>query len=450
MELQGFGKIQYINTLYPWDGSWQKLGKVEPSWNVPGSLPEWKDCVLDRAKSMFERDKNHVSILFWSCGNESYAGADILAMAEFFRSVDTSRLVHYEGVVYNRDFDGASDVESRMYATPTEIRRYLMENPKKPFILCEYMHDMGNSLGGMESYIRLGEEFPMYQGGFIWDYMDQALWHFNFKGEKVLGYGGDFDDRQSDYAFSGNGIVFADGTEKPAMQEVRYWYSEPENRAAQDASNKAGADAVKFAESTKITPLKIVHGDGALGISADGFEIIFSYPEGGPVSLISGGQEWLWRAPRPAYWRAPTENDLGNGFAGKSSIWSAVDSWQKCSDIHVTEESPDTVSICYTFTAPAMPGLKTDVTYIVKSDGYMDVKIHYYGADNRPQLPLLGLRFATPRPGATTEWIGLSGETYPDRKKGGIFGKYSEVPHIPDYLVPQECGCHMDTVHTNS
>lgn len=120
------------------------------------------------------------------------------------------------------------------------------------------------------------------------------------------------------------------------------------------------------------------------------------------------------------------------------------------SDIHVTEESPDTVSICYTFTAPAMPGLKTDVTYIVKSDGYMDVKIHYYGADNRPQLPLLGLRFATPRPAATTEWIGLSGETYPDRKKGGIFGKYSEVPHIPDYLVPQECGCHMDTVHTNS
>ena len=427
-------------------GSWQKLGKVEPSWNVPGSLPEWKDCVLDRAKSMFERDKNHVSILFWSCGNESYVGADILAMAEFFRSVDTSRLVHYEGVVYNRDFDGASDVESRMYATPTEIRRYLMENPKKPFILCEYMHDMGNSLGGMESYIRLGEEFPMYQGGFIWDYMDQALWHFNFKGETVLGYGGDFDDRQSDYAFSGNGIVFADGTEKPAMQEVRYWYSEPENRAAQDASNKAGADAVKFAESTKITPLKIVHGDGALGISADGFEIIFSYPEGGPVSLISGGQEWLWRAPRPAYWRAPTENDLGNGFAAKSSIWSAVDSWQKCSDIHVTEESPDTVSICYTFTAPAMPGLKTDVTYIVKSDGYMDVKIHYYGADNRPQLPLLGLRFATPRPAATTEWIGLSGETYPDRKKGGIFGKYSEVPHIPDYLVPQECGCHMDTV----
>ncbi len=146
-------------------GSWQKLGRVEPSWNVPGSLPEWRECVLDRARSMFERDKNHVSILFWSCGNESYAGEDILAMAEFFRANDPSRLVHYEGVFHCREFDRISDVESRMYAPPWEIREYLENNPPKPFILCEYMHDMGNSLGGMESYIRLGEEFPRYQGG---------------------------------------------------------------------------------------------------------------------------------------------------------------------------------------------------------------------------------------------------------------------------------------------
>ncbi len=133
--------------------------------------------MLDRARSMFERDKNHVSILLWSCGNESYAGEDILAMAEFFRREDPSRLVHYEGVFHCREFDRISDVESRMYAPPEDIRKYLESGPEKTFILCEYMHDMGNSLGGMESYIRLGEEFPQYQGGFIWDYMDQALWH---------------------------------------------------------------------------------------------------------------------------------------------------------------------------------------------------------------------------------------------------------------------------------
>ncbi|MDE6590158.1 MAG: beta-galactosidase, partial [Oscillospiraceae bacterium] len=153
-------------------GSWQKLGRIDPSWNVPGSRDEWLLCVLDRARSMFERDKNHVSILFWSCGNESYAGMCIEAMAGFFRAADPSRVVHYEGVSNCRAFDRISDVESRMYAPPQAIREYLESKPAKPFLLCEYMHDMGNSLGGMESYIRLGEEFPHYHGGFIWDYMD--------------------------------------------------------------------------------------------------------------------------------------------------------------------------------------------------------------------------------------------------------------------------------------
>ena len=88
-----------------------------------------------------------------------------------------------------------------------------------------YMHDMGNSLGGMESYIRLLDQYEDYQGGFIWDYIDQALFvKDEVTGRDVLRYGGDFDDRPSDYEFSGNGILFADRTEKPAMQEVRHYY----------------------------------------------------------------------------------------------------------------------------------------------------------------------------------------------------------------------------------
>ena len=427
-------------------GSWQKLGKVEPSWNVPGSLCSWRDCVVDRARSMFERDKNHVSILFWSCGNESYAGENLLAMAEFFRENDPSRLVHYEGVFHCREFDRSSDVESRMYAPPEEIRNYLESKPKKPFILCEYMHNMGNSLGGMERYIRLGEEFPQYQGGFIWDYMDQALWHTDCNGRRVLGYGGDFGERQTDYAFSGNGIVFADGTEKPAMQEVRYWYSSPQERLAHDKANRRAKSVLTLpAPKIKKFPLRITNGDGALGIQGESFEILFSYSEGGPVSLVSGGQEWLWRPPRPAYWRAPTENDLGNGFALDSSIWAAADGWQKCEKIELLEEGPERAAICFRYTAPAVPGLCTEVTYTVENTGRITVSVHYHGAPNRPGLPLLGLRFSTPEPVERVEWLGLSGETYPDRTKGGVFGWHREVPHIPAYLVPQECGCHADT-----
>ena len=148
-------------------------------------------------------------------------------MSQFFHDHDPGRLVHYEGVFHCRAFDAISDMESRMYAKPWEIREYLESHPKKPFILCEYMHDMGNSLGGMESYVRLADEFDQYQGGFIWDYMDQALRHTDALGRSVLGYGGDFADRNTDYNFSGNGIVYADGAEKPAMQDVRYWYDTP-------------------------------------------------------------------------------------------------------------------------------------------------------------------------------------------------------------------------------
>ena len=207
-------------------GSWQKLGAVEPSWNVPGSVPQWREAVVDRARSNYETFKNHTSILFWSLGNESYAGDDIEAMNRFFKDKNDGRLVHYEGSFHNRAYeDTISDVESRMYAKPYEIEEYLENNPKKPYLLCEYMHDMGNSLGGFGSYMKLIDKYEMYQGGFIWDFIDQALLiKDEVTGKEVFRYGGDFDDRPSDYEFSGNGIVFADRREKPAMQEVRYYY----------------------------------------------------------------------------------------------------------------------------------------------------------------------------------------------------------------------------------
>ena len=207
-------------------GSWQKAGMIEPSWNVPGSLPEWEGAVLDRQKTNFETFKNHTSILFWSLGNESFAGEVLVKANAYFKAVDPSRLVHYEGVFNAPAYkDRISDMESHMYTPPAKIREYLENDPPKPFILCEYMHDMGNSLGGMKSYHDLVDEFPMMQGGFIWDYIDQAIMvKDEVTGREVLRYGGDFDDRPSDYEFSGNGILFADRTEKPAMQEVRYFY----------------------------------------------------------------------------------------------------------------------------------------------------------------------------------------------------------------------------------
>lgn len=201
-------------------GTWQKMGACEPSINVPASLPEWKEACLDRARSMYERDKNHTSVLIWSCGNESYCGDDIAAMADYFHEVDRTRLVHYEGVVWNRKYDHITDMESRMYAKPDEVEEYLKQNTGKPYISCEYMHAMGNSLGGMKLYTDLEDKYEAYQGGFIWDYIDQSLYK-----DGVLVYGGDFDDRASDYGFCTNGIVYADRTYSPKVSEAKRLYS---------------------------------------------------------------------------------------------------------------------------------------------------------------------------------------------------------------------------------
>ncbi len=207
-------------------GSWQKMNEAEPSWNVPGSSMQWEGAAMDRAVSHFETLKNHPSIIFWSLGNESYAGDVFKKMNAYFKEMDPGRLTHYEGVYWNRAYeDEISDVESQMYAPPERVREYLRNHPKKPFLLCEFMHDMGNSMGGMGSYMELLDEFPMFHGGFIWDFIDQALYVTDeVTGRMVLRYGGDFDDRPSDYEFSGNGILFADRTEKPALQEVKYYY----------------------------------------------------------------------------------------------------------------------------------------------------------------------------------------------------------------------------------
>ncbi len=425
-------------------GSWQKMGKIDPSWNVPGSFPEWGECVVDRARSMFERDKNHTAILIWSCGNESYAGENIRAMSRFFHENDKSRLVHYEGVFHCREFDDISDMESRMYASPDEVRAYLEGRPEKPFILCEYMHDMGNSLGGMESYINLIDEYPQYQGGFAWDYMDQAVWQKGPMGTR-LGYGGDFGDRPTDYAFCADGIVFADGVEKPAMQDLRYWYDTPEHRAAYDRINKMDMARYKLPSLRDPCALDIIDGDGGIGVKGDRFSLLFSYAEGGLVSMrIDGGAEWVWRAPRPALWRGLTENDRGCGFHIRSGAWMAADAYAKLEGWKVERKTSNSFSIRYTFSFPVVPGTAVDIAYTVTGNS-MRVDARYHGAQGAPELPVFGVRMSTPQPAGRVCWTGLSGETYPDRLRGARFGRWSETPHIPGYLIPQDCGVHMET-----
>lgn len=205
-------------------GTWYVMDEIFPDTAIPKDDKTWEPAILDRAKSMYERDKNHPSILIWSIGNESYGGEVLYNVSNYFREKDKSRLVHYEGVFNDRTFNSTSDMESQMYSKPQDVEKYLTSNPQKPFILCEYMHAMGTSLGGMKDYINLEREYQLYQGGFIWDFIDQGLIKKNNTGEDFIAYGGDFGDYPTDFNFCLNGIVYADRKETPMLQEVKYLY----------------------------------------------------------------------------------------------------------------------------------------------------------------------------------------------------------------------------------
>lgn len=209
-------------------GSWDtQAGKEHPDYTnvVPCDKEEWKGMLLDRVNSMYQRDKNHPAILIWSCGNESFGGSVIYEMSEFYRKEDPTRLVHYEGVFNDRRYNDTSDMESQMYPSVESIKEFLKKDRSKPFICCEYTHAMGNSCGAMHKYTDLTDTEPLYQGGFIWDYIDQSIYKKDRYGKEFQAYGGDFDDRPCDYNFSGNGIAYGGDREpSPKMQEVKFNY----------------------------------------------------------------------------------------------------------------------------------------------------------------------------------------------------------------------------------
>lgn len=210
---------------------------------------------------------------------------------------------------------------------------------------------------------------------------------------------------------------------------------------------------------------RIVIGDVTIGIQGQDFAYIFSVGMGGMESLYKDGKEWLYRAPRPAFWRAATDNDRGNGFVFRSAVWSAADRFVRCVKVTARmdeqeismppapennkyngDETCDRFEISYTYETPTVPVTEVTVSYLVESDGRIHVQVDYLGKQGLPELPVLGLRFLMPTAAEGYTYEGLSGETYPDRMAGGIPGVY-EVEGLPvtPYMVPQDCGMHIQT-----
>lgn len=222
-----YGLYMIAETNLESHGSWDGVpsGQKDMADVVPGDRQEWHDIMIDRVDSEYERDKNHPAILIWSCGNESFGGKNIYDMSLHFKELDPTRLVHYEGIFWDRRYNDTSDMESQMYPSVERIKEFLQKDRSKPFVCCEYTHAMGNSCGAMHKYTDLTDTEPRYQGGFIWDYIDQSIYKKDRYGKEFLAYGGDFGDRPCDYNFSGNGIAYGGEREaSPKMQEVKFNY----------------------------------------------------------------------------------------------------------------------------------------------------------------------------------------------------------------------------------
>jgi len=206
-------------------GTWDSIDRKDLGKNaLPNNNQKWLNIVLERGKAMYERDKNRPSVLIWSCGNESYGGSVIYKLSNYFRKVDKSRLVHYEGVFFDRSYPKTSDMESQMYTPADKIKEFLTKHNDKPFICCEFGHAMGNSCGAIDKYIHLSETNKLYQGGFIWDFVDQALEVKNSYNEKYFGYGGDFNDIPNDADFCSNGLIAADRSITAKIIDLKYQY----------------------------------------------------------------------------------------------------------------------------------------------------------------------------------------------------------------------------------
>lgn len=527
-----YGLYMIAETNMETHGTWDEIerGVKNLSNAFPGNDARWEPLLLDRVHANYEKNKNHPAVLIWSCGNESYGGSVIHRMSEEFRKLDSTRLVHYEGIFHDRRYNDSSDMESQMYTSAAGVEEFLKKDRSKPFVLCEYTHAMGNSCGAMHKYTDLSDREPLYQGGFIWDYIDQSIDKKDRYGKIFQAYGGDFGDRPSDYNFSGNGITYGgDRSPSPKMQEVKFNYQNisvdvrpgkltiknknlfvntdvydcvirlarngypvwekytdysvaPLSEASFDLftelSDEPGEYTITVSfllkEDTKWAKkghevafgqsvyrlygvqeshkgnMRVIHSNFNIGVIGDEFRVLFSRLEGGMVSYQYGGKEYIETIPRPNFWRAPIDNDMGSLMPYRYAQWKAASMYltHKHADVMGNtgfdlEETNDFVSVTFHYDLPTTPVATCDLKHTVFGDGTVRTTLTYDPVKELGDMPEFGVMFKINADYENLEWYGNGpAETYADRKHGTKLGIYRNkvVDNLAAYLVPQECG----------
>ncbi|MDP2338463.1 MAG: glycoside hydrolase family 2 TIM barrel-domain containing protein [Bacteroidota bacterium] len=498
--------------------------------------PVWKDAHLYRTRNMFERDKNQPSVIIWSLGNEAGNGVNFEATYAYLKSVDSSRPVQYE-----RAEGGANtDIMCPMYARFKNMEDYAKSKPTKPYIQCEYAHAMGNSVGNLQDYWDIIEKYPVLQGGFIWDWVDQGILTKDSAGNKFWAYGGDLgsDTLATDGNFCLNGIINPDRTIKPSLIEVGKVYQNISFKAVNlnlgeiEITNKysftnlsefafrwevvADGKALRSGEITDLdmapnTSKKIkldvavnvkpateyflnisANLKNAKGILPDGtklayeqiklpfdkkailtslkdlsavtskeegntmiiegkdFKIIFSKDEATMKSYLLDGKEMLLAGPVPNFWRAPIDNDFGNGLDKRSRVWRKAGE-QKTVKLATVKQIGNEAVVTFNF--DLNDGQKQVIanytsSYKVLGTGEVVVTNDFKTTkESLPEIIRFGVNLVMPREFDQISWLGRGPqESYADRYTSALVGLYSGAvadQYFP-YVRPQENGNKVD------
>jgi beta-galactosidase len=499
-----------------------------------GNQPEWIDAHLDRTLRMFERDKNHPSVIIWSLGNESGDGVVFQATYQALKERDPTRPVQYEGA----EDRPHTDLYVPMYARIHHLEEWAASEPDRPLILCEYAHAMGNSVGNLQDYWDVIDSEKVLQGGFIWDWVDQALLRQDPDGRDYWAYGGDFENPTvpNDSNFCNNGLVAADRTPHPHLYEVRHVYRpvrfEPVDlnlgrvrvinrhdfvtlaeyrftwEVAADGELIARGDLAVppvpahssaeidvpipiiepppgaecfltirtfIARSTPLVPVghqvawdqmmlplarpaaqlvvaqmpELLVDDSVrfVEITGEDFSLRFVKQVGRLESWTAGGVELVRTGLVPNFWRAPTDNDLGNNMHLRTAIWRTAGQRLKINCFTVDQVSPQVVRMTVDATLQVADS-RHITTYTVLGSGDMLVEIEYRaGADELPELPRFGMTMTMPAGFHSMEWLGRGPhESYWDRKTGAAVGRWSGRvwDQLHPYTRPQETGNKTD------
>ncbi len=500
-----------------------------------GNNPLWKGAHLDRTMRMVERDKNHPSVIIWSLGNEAGDGVNFEATYNWIKQRDPSRPIMYERALLGPH----TDIYDPMYAPIEHLIKYASkpEPGKRPLIMCEYSHAMGNSNGNLKDYWDVIYKYPVLQGGFIWDWVDQGLLK-EINGKKCWAYGGDYGPEgfPSDRNFCLNGLVHPDRKPHPALREVkkvyqyvnfeplelehgevkvtnRYDFTNLKNfrivwkvlaNGKQIYKNSTNAPdvaphksavielaiprispdpgveyyldiSVRTIKATELLPsnfevaweqfklpfykplqaqisdniphLSLQKNGDVTIIKAKNFTYKFNEKNGTFTSMVYMGKEFIKSGPVPNFWRAPTDNDFGNGMQIRCRAWKYAGKRRRIESVRIEKLDEKTVRIQENSTLPAGNSRLT-IVYEIKGNGTIRTTMTLHPIyPNIPEIPRIGMSMVLPEDFDRVIWYGRGPhETYQDRKYGARIGIYRmsvDELYFP-YIRPQENGNRTD------